>query len=258
MAKVFTIGILLFFFSILAQGQSTLDSFIVYFRSNQYVLDSSQKAFINSFFIRKKQILSITGYADTVGRSESNLKLSQKRALSIYSYAVSIGIAIRNQPSYKGEIAIGDLDLKENRRVVVVTVLQKDSTGLEKPTVDKIIQIPTDNIYFLPDLPVLTPESRLYAEKLPEIVASYKNFRVFIVGHINSQSKRQPKGPRSLFELSEKRAKVIFDILAEHGIPKAIMKYKGIGNEDPAIATPRTYDEKTANMRVNIFLLPLE
>jgi flagellar motor protein MotB len=56
-------------------------------------------------------------------------------------------------------------------------------------------------------------------------------------------------------KLSEDRAKTVFVILKDNGIPEGKMIYKGMGNKQMINPYAKTDEEKRENMRVEIFIL---
>ena len=120
---------------------------------------------------------------------------------------------------------------------------------------DTLRVINLQNLYFYPDRAILTNESVPYLQELAEQLKAYPSATFDIVGHINYQSRLDSTHLKDLYRLSEQRAKAVYDYLAEHGIPPAKMKYKGVGNSQPLIAAPRNDDERRKNMRVQVIIM---
>ena len=60
---------------------------------------------------------------------------------------------------------------------------------------------------------------------------------------------------KKMNELSENRAKTVFEILKDNGIPAERMTYKGMGNTEMVYPHAATDEEKRKNMRVEIFII---
>ena len=111
-----------------------------------------------------------------------------------------------------------------------------------------------ENVNFLPDKPIITPESLGSVPSLISQLRSYHGAHFEIVGHVNYQSKKDQAYLRDLFKFSEDRAKVIFELLLEYGFSKESLRYKGVGNSQPLIHFPRSDEERKRNMRVQIIV----
>lgn len=106
----------------------------------------------------------------------------------------------------------------------------------------------------MPDRPIITPESINSIPQLIQKIKSYKDAHFDIIGHVNYQSNRDYGFLQELYKLSEARAKVIYDILAENGISESFLKFRGVGNSQPLIKVPKNDQEKMKNMRVQIIV----
>jgi outer membrane protein OmpA-like peptidoglycan-associated protein len=185
-----TIALQFFFpFSTSAQANKR-DTFSVYFAFNSYSVNNDELLPLNSFLNKlvptdsPKTIINIIGYTDTVGTEKYNAALSMRRCQSLNS-------VVENQLSSLQKFSIQLMPMGEknattqpaslNRRVDLVfsvpvnkveTAAEKkltdalsienkkqvsNSKDLKEKVIDTIIVL--DNIYFEPDLPVLTPGS---------------------------------------------------------------------------------------------------
>ena len=119
---------------------------------------------------------------------------------------------------------------------------------------ERIDSFEASNINFMPDRPVLTPESINSIPRFVMKIKSYRNAHFDIVGHVNYQSDRDKDFLLELFKLSEERAKVISERLIQNGVPEILLKYRGVGNSQPLIKDPKNNQEKMKNMRVQIIV----
>lgn len=236
--------------------QSGDTALTIYFESNVFKIDSSQIQTIQHFLSSVATIVSVTGYADTVGSIASNLNLSKQRAFTVYALIQSLGTAVGNNPNFRGEEFQQSPELRNNRKVEISG--NKRSTEMvhnnQKDAVIEVLEL--ENVYFEPDKPIIVQRSIPFVNLLAHRLKSYKNVRFEIVGHVNYQSiKKGESVLQDLFRLSEQRAKVIHDILIDNGIPTDKLNYKGVGNSEPVIKDPKDDDERKKNMRVQVFVI---
>ncbi|MFL5787234.1 MAG: OmpA family protein, partial [Flavisolibacter sp.] len=144
-------------------------------------------------------------------------------------------------------------DLAKNRKVEIVASIPIPAAISSD---NKIINsFNLDNIYFLPDRAIVTDESIPYINELANRLKTYKTEYFEIIGHVNYQSKKDSSQLQDLYLLSERRAKKIYDMLIEKGIPSSRMTYKGVGNSQPIYPNPINEDEKRKNMRLEVIIL---
>jgi outer membrane protein OmpA-like peptidoglycan-associated protein len=101
----------------------------------------------------------------------------------------------------------------------------------------------------------VTEESIPSLQELAQQLKAYPSAIFEIVGHINYQSRYDSTHLGDLYQLSTKRAKVVYEYLLEYGIASSRIRYKGVGNSQPAIASPKNDGERMKNMRVQIIVL---
>ena len=228
----------------------------IYFESNVYKLDSDQiRTLIN--FSSAFNVTSIRGYADSTGTPHYNLSLSNKRAFSVYN-VVSNGNQLlnKNMVIHMGE-SIEEPELWKNRRVHIIASPHpvtevNNRTRIDTPTIVRSFDL--EYVYFIPDQAIVTQESINYINKIAEILKTYKTETFEIIGHINYQSRFDSTHLTDIYQLSERRAKSIYDYLVEFGISPDRMTTKGVGNSQPVIPSPANDDERRKNMRVQIII----
>ncbi|MEO8584020.1 MAG: OmpA family protein [Flavitalea sp.] len=229
-------------------------SLTVFFATDVYALKDTQVIEINNFLSLVNGVKEITGYADTVGSLPYNRNLSRLRAISVYRI-LPTGIHFGKQPVYRGEEFVQNIDLAKNRKVEIVGFKRQDNLTDEVQSPDSLIDaFDIENINFIPDRPIITPESMVSIPRLVNRIKSYKNVRFEIIGHVNYQSKNDPSYLKDLFKLSVERAKLIYLILIDNGIAAKEIQYKGVGNSQPLIKAPVNDEERYKNMRVQILV----
>lgn len=236
-----------------AESQVVRDTVIsFYFNTGSYDLDSAQLAQLSATAASITSIKQITGYADRRGSKYFNLLLSQKRAETVSSAISSTKWQWTVKPSFKGESDAQHAELWKNRRVDIMATIQEQATSLTEASVRSIN---LDNIYFIPDSVVIAPQSLPLIKELAQgLLTSYPEKHFEIIGHANCQNTLEPSKIKIFYRLSEQRAKLIYLLLLEQGIPAERMSYKGIGNTQPAISSPQSVEEKKMNMRVEIII----
>jgi outer membrane protein OmpA-like peptidoglycan-associated protein len=243
-----------------------------YFAINSAQLDSNQYQLLKDFS-SAFQIKAIKGYADTTGAQGYNISLSKKRAYSVYAALSNIASADKIKLLFLGESA-EESELGRNRKVkVIASLIPKkkvadpiilkagDSITLNEPASETSKHAPVvvrtfdlKYIYFIPDQAIVTYESLPYIQELADILKTYKTESFEIIGHINYQSRFDSTHLRDLYQLSERRAKAVYDLLVKQGIPASRMSYKGVGNSQPVYPKPVNDEQRLRNMRVQIII----
>ena len=230
----------------------------LFFKTNCFELDAQHYNIIKDFINSYSAITHINGYADTTGTVNYNLALSRRRAFAVYSAIKSeVDSLDANIVAHYGE----SKEFSEswmNRRVqihahkLLVQALEKNNAQNVSNTLH---EINLDNLYFLPDKPILSQESVPYIQEVARQLKTFPMGTFEIIGHINYQSRFDSTHLRDLFELSKLRAKAVYDYLVEFGIPATRMTYKGVGNSQPIFVSPKNDKEKRKNMRVQIIIM---
>ena len=120
------------------------------------------------------------------------------------------------------------------------------------PKVEKGAVFPVKNLYFVGNEAILLPKSEPTLPKLLAFMRKNDCGKVEIAGHIN-QPNRPPVDEMSWdFKLSQRRAKLVYDYLLNHGITADRMTWKGYGNSQMIYPTARTEAKQAMNRRVEI------
>ncbi len=240
-------------------SQQSRDTCIdVVFNINRYKLETQQSNKIRTFISLYADVTQIIGFADTTGTAKYNLVLSQQRAFTVHDVVKAAFNTVDSKiVSYYGE----SQDLSElwmNRRVQICAN-KPESLSITPNTSakfgDTILKIELDNLYFLPDKPILSQESHPYIEEVSKHLKAFSVGFFHIVGHISYQSRFDSTHLRDLYELSRFRAKAVYQYLIDFGIPANRMSYKGVGNSQPVIISPKSDEERRRNMRVQVFII---
>jgi len=262
--------------STLVVGQAT-DTVIVFFDHNQHETNRFGvliETFKNSNIIDS---IIIIGYTDNLGNEAYNKTLSEHRAQFVANWIGSNFQEIRIA-SIRGAGEIGTENEKanaENRRVDII-VYKKPKTQqipmlAESPEpkstlVDKddVIEIGTNDtniilegVNFIGGQHYPLPESRPAIEKLLRTMRKYSDLKIEIQGYICCEYD-QFDGldfHTQTMNLSENRAKYLYDYLIDNGIRASRLSYKGYGSSKPLVFPEVTEEDRIKNRRVEIKIL---
>lgn len=229
----------------------------IFFQTNHFELHAQQLDSLKKFIRSYPAVTQITGYADTVGTANYNFALSRKRAFVVYTVVKrNIDLVPDNLITYNGE----SKEFFENwmNRRVQIKSRKPPAPALEQSNAenvgDTVRELNLENIYFVPDKPVLLQESVTYIQELAEQLKAVPEGVFEIVGHVNYQSRLDSTHLADLYELSRLRAKAVYGYLVKLGIPAARMTYRGVGNSQPLFVSPQNEEEKRKNMRVQVII----
>ncbi len=277
----------LFAFSILSFAgfsQKKADTLRLYYAINETQsqhnfsrIDSAIKA------INGKNIdVGIFGYADFLSNDEYNIALSQKRADAAKNYLLTK--APPSQMNIYAAEGKGEKFSKDNssrqgepkqRRVDIyfeaVTVINISEARLEtpkdslpKPQPKKKIEelntgesLAIEGLSFVPGRHLILQSSVPALQKLLKTLKDNPKLKVEIQGHVCCTDNGEDgldydtRTPN----LSENRAKAIYEYLIDKGITKARLSYKGYGRAKPKEPIENTPEKEQANRRVEILVL---
>ncbi len=263
-----------------AQVDRTHETF---FETDKYDLVKIEQAkldrFITSLPLSKIEDISIYGYCDDRGTDAYNKWLSQERANTIKSKFVNQGIAdsiIKNSDG-KGELLLTKLDDVNskvqrtlNRKVEIIVSLKepreitKDVVEDEKEIeetknryktfddepIEKGDRILLKNILFKTNYSYIHGKSHKDLKKLAKYLKAHPEIIFKIQGHVccvdhGRDGINLKTGKRNL---SEARAKFIYDYLADNGVEKKRLRYQGFGSRFPLGGDPK--DDKRVEILV--------
>ena len=264
-------------------GQKKTDTLRLYYNINEHV---SQTNFLRVDSILnvlngKNVDIGIYGYADFLSGETYNLTLSQKRAEAIKNY-----LETKAPPSqiniyaceWKGEKLSSDNSSSEGepkqRRVDVyfesVVVLNVAESFLETPkeqkaddTKKKIEELNTgesmaiEGLSFVPGRHLVLESAVPILQKLLKTLKENPKLKIEIQGHVCCTNSGADGMDLDTHEpnLSENRAKAVYDFLVSKGINKNRLSYKGFGRTKPKELIEDTPEKEQANRRVEILIL---
>lgn len=214
----------------------------------------------------------VDGYTDTIGTISYNLKLADKRSQSVVAILSSLGIAdslivstskgiLRNKKSEDSRVAV--VYVKNSyQKVIPLKVAKVEISDWEKAKIEreKILQaeleerelaaqkkkeqlreeltkgevITIDGIEFVPGESTLMDYSKPALVSLLDLLADNPDLKIEIQGHICCSKQYEGFDKKTgKYNLSEMRAKSVYDILVKNGIGRSRLSYKGYGNSRP-------------------------
>ncbi|MCB4807242.1 OmpA family protein [Tamlana sp. 62-3] len=268
MNKVLII-ILLNFISILSFSQENLKH-EVYFETDEFVVPNTETnrllLFISKLTDVDIETISIFGFCDDRGADTYNLKLSQQRAEAIKTIFSEneISESLITNVDGKGEILLKIVEEKNllkirglNRKVeIIVTpkppkpvvkaveIIQppKEKTVVEKINEsvkgDKII---FKDILFKTGYATVTPATKKNLTAIAEALANRPDIYFTIQGHVccTKYSRDAIDRKTKLRNLSEARAKYVYDYFAKKGVDKKRMRHLGMRRKFPLGGDPK-------------------
>ena len=244
----------------------------VYFETDKYRILPTEESrlllFISSLSDVDIESISIYGFCDDVGAPDYNLKLSQKRAEAIKAIFAEneISESLISNVDGKGQILLKIVEEKNvvkirglNRKVEIivkqkppkpvkpvdtVTVVEekkKDAVALIKGDLNVGDKILFDGLLFKTGYTTLLPESKNVLENIANALLERQDIYFTIQGHVccTQFSRDAVDRKTKLQNLSEARAKVVYDYFAKKGISKKRMRYIGLRRKFPLGGDPK-------------------
>ena len=242
-----------------------------------------------------KFTIELYGHCDSIGSNEYNDSLSVKRTEAVKNYLAGNGVQSNTITKEQGlgkrqpvNNNASDHERFLNRRVVVsVTSIeipviaavvipevkqpeQKNEESIEIPvkkTIADVIKDPKTqigtkirlkNLNFIGNRHVLLPESIMPMMELIGVMENNPNLEISIEGHICCRIGKEDWLDDDLgtYNLSEMRAKTVYDYLIKMGIDARRLSYKGFGHMYPIYSYPENdEDKRIANRRVEIRII---
>jgi len=222
------------------------DSVVVYFSFNSDEILAQKIKMIQKKLIKEATtILKISGYTDSVGNFYFNQDLSERRAKKIKGLLdESIPQLLTNvQVQGNGELPISG----QKGRKVVIYYNKKISNQIRTAQVGEQIKI--NNLNFEPGEAILLPGSEPSLTDLLSIMQEIPKLKIAIEGHICCDV-------NDITNLSEQRAKVVYNYLVKNGIKENRLTFKGFGATKPIYALPEANEfQQVSNRRVEIRII---
>jgi outer membrane protein OmpA-like peptidoglycan-associated protein len=269
---------------LLSFSQKKTDTLRLYYAINEFDsptnfsrVDSAVKA------LTKNVDVGVFGYADFLSNDEYNLTLSQKRADAVKARLMSKKSSYINIYACEGK---GEKLSKDNsspngdpkfRRVDVyfepVVTLNVAESYLETPKEEPKTEPNTHNkknieelnkgesmaiegLSFVPGRHLILKSAVPVLQKLLKTLSDNPNIKIEIQGHVccTNDSDGLDYDTRKK-NLSEARAKAIYDYLITKGISADRLSYKGFGHARPKELIEDSPEKEQANRRVEIMIL---
>lgn len=250
----------------------------VYFDTDKFTVPSTEKnrllLFISTLQDIEIESISIYGFCDDVGADSYNLKLSQDRANAIKAIFSDNEISedLITNVDGKGEILLKIIEDNNilnirglNRKVeinvnpkppVVEEVLIEDIVEVEEPPKPKMPKtapeklqgelkigdkILLENILFKTGYSTILSSSKKTLDTLAKILVARKNLYFTIQGHVCCTQLTRDAVDRKTKQrnLSETRAKFVYDYFVKKGVNKRRMRYMGMRRKFPLGGDPK-------------------
>lgn len=276
--------VLITFSSVFAFSQKELTQ-EVYFDTDKYDVPNTEEnrllLFISTLNDIDIESISIFGFCDDRGADTYNLILSQQRADAIKAIFANneISETLITNVDGKGEILLKIVEEENllkirglNRKVEIIVkpklpIVEKviaKKPPKEKGVVDLIKEstkgdkILFKNILFKTGYPTVTPNSKKTLESIAKALLERDDIYFTIQGHVCcTQFSRDALNRKTKKRnLSEARAKYVYDYFANKGIDKKRMRHLGLRRKFPLGGDPQfdrrveiliTYSDKKAN-----------
>lgn len=241
----------------------------VYFDTGKFDIikteESRLSVFISSLANIDMESISIYGFCDDRGAHSYNLKLSQQRADAIKTVFSNNEISedlIQNVDG-KGELLINiikenDLDkIRGLNRKVEIKITQKPVIIIEKPLETKPVKKTTinringelhvgdkiifDTILFESGYSQVVPKSKKTLDSIAHALINRKDVYFTIQGHVCCTQMGRDALDRKTNQrnLSETRAKYVYDYFLKKGIDKKRMRHMGLRRKFPLGGDPK-------------------
>ena len=268
MNKLFRLLLILFCINI-ASSQSKL-THDVYFDTDKFDVIPTEEnrllLFISNLADVDIESISIYGFCDDIGADDYNLKLSQERADAIKSIFSKneISESLITNVDGKGEILLKIVNEKNilkirglNRKVEIIVKPKPIIVEKEKPVVktvkkkdvpeqikgklkvgDKII---FKNILFKTGYATVTPNSKKILQAIAKSLVERDDIYFTIQGHVCCTQFTRDAIDRKTKKrnLSEARAKYVYNYFAKKGVSKKRMRYMGMRRKFPLGGDPK-------------------
>lgn len=241
----------------------------VYFETDKYDIPVTEEnrllLFISNLLDVDIESVSIFGFCDDVGAKDYNLKLSQQRADAIKSVFANNEISedLISHVDGKGEVLLRIISEKDvqkirglNRKVEIIVrptppkkepeIKLVEEKKKEVPDIikgdlkvgDKIV---FDNILFKTGYSTIEPTSKKTLESIAKALVERKDVYFTIQGHVCCTQFSRDAVDRKTKKrnLSEARAKFVYDYFVKKGVDKKRMRYLGLRRKFPLGGDPK-------------------
>lgn len=274
MNKLVVYILLIFHFSLAFPQEKLIHD--VYFETDKYDVAPTEETRLNDFLANLNSLdiasIEIYGFCDDVGAANYNLKLSKERANAIKAFFANQEISehLISNVDGKGEVLLKIVNEKSvaktrslNRKVEIIVQTKpqkpvevpKDTTAVvekEIPPQEKLKgplkagdKFVFQNILFKTGYSELIPESKPVLDDIAETLLKRKDIYFTIEGHVCCTRYSRDAVDRKTMQrnLSEARAKYVYDYFAKKGISTRRMRHLGMRRKFPLGGDPK-YDRR--------------
>jgi len=271
------------------------DTVKLFYNINQKELSPAHKNTLDSLsrLLSDTATVHIWGFADYLGRRDSNYILSKARAETVKIYLLNLHSGNRSiVADGKGQVDAATKNFTPlgqplNRRVDIIiakpakkmkiaavplkepVIIKKDIIPAKRPddsVYSRINNLPKMNVgdsvsfkelTFIPGRHFLRQASIYYMVALKDCLKANPNLKIEIQGHICCQfdGKDGLDFDSNKNNLSLARAKFIYDYLVDEKISPDRLRYKGLGSKEPKVYPEMSARDQDQNRRVVIVLL---
>ncbi|MDP4263844.1 MAG: OmpA family protein [Bacteroidota bacterium] len=262
---------------------------VIHFDFNKSGLTPQAKLLIDSFLVTASQKkltgkIELTGHCDFIGSDSYNDSLSLCRVMTVKKYLEAkydLPGKIVSAIGYGEKKPLNENKTEEERglnRRVEITIIQaelasvpeqkkvtpprKEDVSLKEKIGDSTTKagsnIALKNINFVGGMHQFLPEAYPVLQELLETMRLYPRLVIEIQGHIcclqydNDGLDAETRN----YNLSEERAKAVYEYLVKKGIDAKRLSFRGYGHSTPIYPYPeKTEEERIANRRVEIKII---
>jgi len=200
--------------------------------SGQVTNPKDQQPIVNAKVRLHNRTLADTLFTDINGRFEVDLPIDSVVGIDVYA---------------KGFF----LDTKMIK--ISPTTKQELNFELAPATEGEIATI--KNLFYVGNEAILLPGSQPELPKILRFMQINTHLKVEIAGHVNFPNRPPVTKETPEWDLSVRRAKMVYDYLLENDIPAEQLTYKGYGNHEMVYPKATTEVDQAANRRVEIRIL---
>ncbi len=126
---------------------------------------------------------------------------------------------------------------------------------VQLPQIKEGRTVDIDNLYFIGNKDTLIKSSEPELPKILKFMQINESIKIEIAGHINKPFHENVSKKSGQYNLSVRRALIVYEYLLENGISEDRISYKGYGNWEMRYPEARSFKQRQANRRVEIRVL---
>ena len=264
-----------------AFAQAPGDTLRIHFDFDKAVLTTEARTRLDSFIKAYQSAptpapLQLRGHTDARGTDAYNEELAKRRSFTVHNYLLNNGVpktAVALVESYGEREPLTDNDTEEsrslNRRVELLWTTPPTALVPPAPTTDTVQEfskavidtakegstLRLRNINFYGGRHTFLPQAMPALSELVDVMKAYPSLVIEIQGHICCRYGSPEDGldfDANDMSLSHNRARAVYYYLAEQGIDKRRMTYRGFAGTQPLVWPEQSEADRTLNRRVEI------